>query len=879
MFNCHLEFNRLQDESPTRSLGLVAEDCFGPAEMEGVKLEVIRALTNFYRLQYLVSHMTAHVDRIFSWEQRYSYQLLFDWWTAAFQDPAVPLRYFYMVLAQSPIIVRELETTLIQTRPELFACISIHMNALQPGHSRMTTELDESEYNNIMWALFIQEFIFSRAYNRQEENPSMSLRRSAAREAYRQQVAFESFRGQRINPHLHDMLAESLSTSFICSHQASDTCYSRTVQRGPLMRACSWLDPNASISGQRLSEKDDQDDQLAGWPEYLWDLDKGHAVRTKDLDNKRPEYTAISHTWGRWRDPRSGHLLPAETTPKDLMYHIPLSRLRDFNVENISQDLRKLKEKVNTDYVWLDLVCLPQGIEGTRLSDRSEQLKEREIARQAWIFRNAKFAIAWLHDVQDLSCLEGIFKLYALFLPHLKLASEDEKAKEKLVSEALGKIVGLTGLLHPLDSPIDPIGLGESVAEDSQRHGTTATSGSDQQIRQASLWFTSLWTLQEVCLRPDMWLATANWSIWSWDNNQPIPLNGFLCVKGGTRMPDYVDNAEEYRDFNFAKQETVDWELTTGLNQLLELSRADIIRLGDRRYCERSRAEAIMSALGATTWFSLRGDREKDLILGKYPQSFVEEVRNLIPGDFFTAYAKLPHADAHDFNRVAAGVLERNDGYNLAVFYSYEFGLDGSLLPFSLMGHRYMRFDRICMQLDVHGSIMSWKLATSGHVGITKACILSSSTIKDIPKSPKVLTGTFLGFIPSSVEDENETTGVRVSPSAEDKVGAMVQERDLHEWTRTRKCEIHLVLVMEKVFKEFHEWNHQVEAPTETDEAEELHALKGIVLRAAFERHGKESEPDSANGKHKLVKIGCFDAVFHGRVNLPEVREVDWEVL
>lgn len=177
-------------------------------------------------------------------------------------------------------------------------------------------------------------------------------RRTAAKEAYCQQIAFESLRGRRSNPHLHEMLEEPRPCPFICSRQASDISYPQTVQGGPLIRACSWLDLNPLFSGQYLTQKDEEANQLAGWPEYLWSLRQGHAVRTQDLDDQRPAYTAISHTWGRWRDAHSGNSLPEETSPEDPRYPIPLSKLEGFNVENISQDLQKSKDKVNTDYIW-----------------------------------------------------------------------------------------------------------------------------------------------------------------------------------------------------------------------------------------------------------------------------------------------------------------------------------------------------------------------------------------------------------------------------------------------------------------------------------------------------------------------------------------------
>lgn len=745
-------------------------------------------------------------------------------------------------------------------------------------------DLDDSSYTSALWDLFIHEFLSAQTYNSQREDTASmsSRRRAAAKEAYCQQVAFESLRGRRPNPHLHEASKNTRPCSWICSLEASDIPYPRTVQRGPLIRACSWLDLNPSFSGQYLTQKDEETNRLAGWPEYLWDLRQGHAVRTQDLYDKRPAYTAISHTWGRWRHADSGHSLPEETTPEDLRYPIPLSKIEGFNVENISQDLQNLKDKVNTDYIWLDLVCLPQGIEGTQLTDRSKQLMDIEISRQGWIFRNATFSIAWLHDVKDLSCLEGFFKLSVSMLPHLKLDSKEEAggAKKSPLSETLSSIGSSTGLLHPLDSPLDTLGLTrtETIVEDPQQ-SRIIMSSDDTPNRQANVWFTSLWTLQEVCLRPDMWLATSDWNIFSLNKDQPIPLSGFLCVEESPSEPDY--SIKSHPNIKAVKDEIRTWTMSTGLTQILELSRIDIIRLGDRRYCEGRRAEAIMSVLGATTWFHPPGDREADLILGKYPLRFVEEVRNLIPGEFFATYAKAPYADPNDFNQVVDVNLLGYDGGSLVTLYSRKFfGFDGSLLPFSHMGHSYVRYDRIRrLQLDVHDSVRSWELATSGRVRITKACILSSSTIGDISKDPGDLPGFFLGFSPGGVEGEEDMT---LGHDIERIVENMVRVRDVHEWTKTRNCEIHLVLVMERQFKELVEGDQGATARGElyTEAAEESHVLKGVVLRAADDSGDKVVHNQSASREHKkLLKIGCFEAVGPVRVSLPEVREVDWEVL
>lgn len=102
-----VEFNMLNKQHKSRPLGMVAEDCFGSAHVDDAEgpIEVIRDLTNFYRLQNLVSNKLA--SRTLSWDQRHSYQLLFDWWAGAFQDPAIPLQYLVTFYHQSEILKKE----------------------------------------------------------------------------------------------------------------------------------------------------------------------------------------------------------------------------------------------------------------------------------------------------------------------------------------------------------------------------------------------------------------------------------------------------------------------------------------------------------------------------------------------------------------------------------------------------------------------------------------------------------------------------------------------------------------------------------------------------------------------------------------------------
>src|SRR5262249_42712768 len=121
----------------------------------------------------------------------------------------------------------------------------------------------------------------------------------------------------------------------------------------------------------------------------------------------------------------------------------------------------------------------------------------------------------------------------------------------------------------------------------------------DPKHRKPNPWFTSLWTLQEVCLRPDMWLCNSKWEFLAIDENTPVALNDLvaLCV-GTSSVPDPTGRVAA------GVQELRRLIQMTGLESLLRLSELSIITMGNERHCKKRRAEAIMSAVGAVEWFS-----------------------------------------------------------------------------------------------------------------------------------------------------------------------------------------------------------------------------------------------------------------------------------
>lgn len=217
-----------------------------------------------------------------------------------------------------------------------------------------------------------------------------------------------------------------------------------------------------------------------------------------------------------------------------------------------------------------------------------------------------------------------------------------------------------------------------------------------------------------------------------------------------------------------------------------------------------------------------------------------------------------------------------------AMAWSGLWDLKGSLLPFSGMGHHYYRHPLHLvneLELDTHHSINDWSVLTSGRVAIPSACILSSSIEDDnVPKSE--LRYVFWGFL-------GREDGKRAS---------ILQGSDIHKWTKERRSEIHLVVVMSGVMHETQSTGGRPATGPDLDYSGStageqegyvrsiMHVAQGIVLRStkadsqkAAERKGRVR--DLKGKPQRLVKIGNFLCYTDGRIILPETRRVDWEIL
>lgn len=272
-------------------------------------------------------------------------------------------------------------------------------------------------------------------------------------------------------------------------------------------------------------------------------------------------------------------------------------------------------------------------------------------------------------------------------------------------------------------------------------------------------WFTSLWTLQEASLRPDMKLCSRHWEILKICDSPhapPITIDSILAL---------VDHYQRTAPLDAeGKIPAVAMELCaltdhTCLTELLQYSPLSVLVLGNQRECLERRAEAIMSAIGAINWYTGHEDSENALLLGKYPVEFLREVRQLLGAEFFASnYRVCCFWDV--FKPGASGELDLAVAGTLLPFDSLR-----GLSKFVLDGDSHDRFD--------HPATNSWQIEDDGRVIVPQAGIVISTgnhgLDKTIARADERLVATVIGPI-----SEAEPQKVNIP-----------EEVDLHVWMST----------------------------------------------------------------------------------------------
>jgi hypothetical protein len=429
----------------------------------------------------------------------------------------------------------------------------------------------------------------------------------------------------------------------------------------PYLDSCSWL---------KLPQRD------KGMPYYLWDVKSKRTRVVQEITEalgSSPEYVAVSHTWGRWRKPDEW------TSLSGVPWRIPQNSR--FKVERLPEILQDLPY----DFVWLDLLTIPQE----ETSPAMVEIQKVEISRQTQIFRFASNVIAWLNDVPLWDGVQA--SLHWLCLAFLKQEGRNEITPS-----------------HSVDSLLK---TPPNVAMFNELYENLGLPGFHP-----NAWFTSLWTLQEVCLRPDMLICNVKWEPLTIANDTCVSLVEIVAlVRGTVSQLDCLQPPFGVRSLHGLV-------INMGLLYILQLSPPFILWMGNSRQCLHRRAEAIMSALGTTDWFqtSPTEEREQDLVLNVYPLAFLNEVRRKIGSGVFFSSGVDPSYKSDtallEFCRTPSGYTGKLDAV-------------GSLLPMGLGAGATTDDSNALSHYVEHPAVKSWIIEKPGSVRIREAGILSSEVM------------------------------------------------------------------------------------------------------------------------------------------------------
>jgi len=648
--------------------------------------------------------------------------------------------------------------------------------ALQDSVSRKARTGD-SLYHSWLFELFVKEF------NPDKWEPWLkdshlvfidTTRKAALRHSYSQRVAFSFYL----------KTAKSLST-----RQCKNSSYVEN-----LSKPCPWL--------PRIGKK-------VGRPFYLWDV-KAKATVVVDNLEEIPDYLCISHTWGRWRK-----------EPKIPVHGVPwlVPQNTRFEVARLPDDLQRIQPPC--PYVWLDLFCIPQ--DGSAKADE-------EIARQASIFQCSTQCLAWLNDAKSWhGVAQALDWISALYLRHT--SREGVYETDRWISEAAARAGSTVELTKP-------IGQDLGLAPEIERYMREAHL-TDQSLLldgvnthyEPTVWFSSLWTLQEAALCPHLLLVNREWEILSDAADVPIPLNTLLMV-ASQNYPFVVGKSFEKpgsyepKILRSPKWDTRSWLrwptgamqlhllcIQTRMDQILSLpSPSGLLIMGNLRQSTDSRAPAIMSALGVTDWYLKAETRRKNsLVFDLYPLAFVREAAAKIGAVFFSAMSGEAHQIPATIKPLRSSAV-------------------GSMMPFSNRKGWYSHIEGIPdfarISSKDHPAVRTWTINADTSVTMKQAGIIAAS---DRTYSGKIVSTVMIGNIGKKVNKE-------------------YFDGDIRDWfQQIDKClSTYAVMLFEDALYQF-----------------------GIILQG----HQKQF---SLTSTKRLVKTGTF---FTHLQPTPEAEDVNWVVL
>lgn len=442
-------------------------------------------------------------------------------------------------------------------------------------------------------------------------------------------------------------------------------------------------------------------------PAYLWNVLERRTVGTKTLQADT-HYACVSHTWGRWKDGSAMAKL------EGCLWEVPRNTIWD--VARIPEQLAILGQRLGVKYIWFDLVCIPQTTSG-----KLGRIAQEQIALQASIFGGASVCVSWLNYIDDWEAEKQAMEWVALKFLEVAMGWPHYPKTEQLLS-AREVCDTRSGLSY---NPSHDKYLKRRAGSDQPANGEIRSSGD---IR--TPWFSSLWTLQESCLCPDMILMSRTWEPLNDPFGRPVTLEELvnltssvhgLLEQGGVVLSSARQGQQDQQPTEHPFKV---YPLSVlGLNLLFqhahippisERTRTNILMQANFRQCSTGRAEAIMSAIGVVDWYKPGQDNEKNLILGVYPAAFVKEAASKIGPQFAFVIKDLESTSAEEF---------------------FNGTKRGSLLPFGVVSDEHYSMSMSAINVadsEWHDVFGSWDFLLSGSVRMRKAVILGQNVFGNL---------------------------------------------------------------------------------------------------------------------------------------------------
>lgn len=185
-----------------------------------------------------------------------------------------------------------------------------------------------------------------------------------------------------------------------------------------------------------------------------------------------PEYNVLSYTWGYYQDPTSTE---APLIVHGVKWPIPRIRKDHFTPATFQKAIQRAAQgfRRSCEWLWVDIACIHQQHKAE--TREAALLRGQEIGRQVEIFQRAQEAFAWLSSLRKVD------------LPSTLRTVEDILANINQHVSGFQNIQTANQFLQNLDQDSQ---LLEELMDVVLKHP----------------WFRSLWTLQEMVLRPDAWI-------------------------------------------------------------------------------------------------------------------------------------------------------------------------------------------------------------------------------------------------------------------------------------------------------------------------------------------------------------------------------------